>query len=80
MAAFRAEGRKLVPHWLLDSANGGGVTNPRHSITFKKFNIKIKLSLRQGKHRYQKILIIISMIYTPESNLYQMKNIDNTTT
>lgn len=31
MAAFRAERRKLVPHWLLDSANGGGVTNPRHS-------------------------------------------------
>lgn len=44
MAAFRAEGRKLVPHWPSDSANGGGVTNPRHSIVFKKFNIKIKLS------------------------------------
>lgn len=80
MAAIRAEGRKLVPHWLLDSANGGGVTNPRHSITFKKFNIKIKFSLRQGKHRYRKILIIISMIYTPESNLYRIKNIDDTIT
>lgn len=31
-AAFRAERRKLVPHWPSDSANGGGVTKPRHSI------------------------------------------------
>lgn len=36
--AFRAERRKLVPHWPSNSANGGGVTKPRHIIHSLVYN------------------------------------------
>jgi len=43
-AVFRAERRKLVPHWPSDSANGGGVTKPRHTIP-RGFSLSLSLSL-----------------------------------